>query len=56
MVYWPQELSRATARSFNTHVYTPPSAARPSVADWWICCACGSENNPALSSGRCTVL
>jgi hypothetical protein len=29
--------------------------SRPPLAGWWICSNCKSENNPALTDGRCTV-
>jgi len=36
------------------HQQAPRLRTRPSMAGWWTCCY-GHMNNPALSSGRCTV-
>ncbi|OOF94706.1 hypothetical protein ASPCADRAFT_208367 [Aspergillus carbonarius ITEM 5010] len=30
-------------------------ASALSMAGWWTCCNCDQMNNPALTSGRCTV-
>lgn len=29
--------------------------SRPSMLGWWKCCACGNDNNPKLTAGRCSI-